>query len=136
MPFSHEVLYVGAEPKRMPMLVRMPAAETIALRWRLPGELTERADFGNARLIVVDGAASTPRGVVELVRRTRWLGYKGVLLVVGFGTTELDRVLAVEAGADAVREPPLTPEELVALATTGVHGHGQRATGVGIALAA
>lgn len=136
MASSFPVLYVGAERERVRALARSPAAESISLCWRSPQALTDSADFGDARLVVVDGSSSAPRGVVEVVRRARWLGYDGVVLVVGFGASELDRVLATAAGADAVRERPLAIEDLIALATSDVHRRGQRPIGVPVGLPA
>lgn len=136
MVSSLSVLYVGAKEECVRALARSSAAESMSLSWQSPYEQTDRADFGDAQLVVVDGSASAPRGVVEVVQRTRWLGYDGVLLVVGFGASALDRVLATAAGADAVREPPLALEDLIALAASEVHGRGRRPVGVPVALPA
>lgn len=58
-------------------------------------------------LIVVDGG-SLRDVLVPVVQRLRWSGFDGIVLVVRFGRSELERVLAHEAGASEVHAGRLT----------------------------
>jgi hypothetical protein len=68
---------------------------------RDPALFDEAGEYAHHPLIVVDGASLGAR-VVETVQRIRWLGFVGCVVVVNFGKSELERVLAFEAGADVV----------------------------------
>jgi hypothetical protein len=68
---------------------------------RDPDLFDEAGGYARHALIVVDGAGLGAR-VVETVQRIRWLGFVGCVAVVNFGKSELERVLAFEAGADVV----------------------------------
>ncbi|HRP98204.1 MAG TPA: hypothetical protein PL143_18360 [Rhodocyclaceae bacterium] len=78
-----------------------------------PGDFDGLADAARHDLVVVDGARLGAR-VVEAVQRIRWLGFAEPLVVVGFGRSELERVLAFEAGADAVHAEQATFEIVTA----------------------
>lgn len=104
MSGSLQVLYVSAEGGAM-----------CAPEWSVPGRVAARLEVscGTAEslcgpevcrryaAVIVDGANLGARAV-ELARRVRWLGFDGTVVLIGFGKTELDRVLAREAGADVV----------------------------------
>lgn len=79
----------------------------VAFRWscRAPDELGGLDVYD---LIVIDGEGLSG-GVVPLVQRLRWQEYRGFILVVRFGRSELERVLTCEAGANEIRREGLSP---------------------------
>lgn len=114
MESSPYVLYVTADELAARRFGQALAGASPRSRWSWtrPESLIDRHALDCCTAMLID-SPSLGAAVVEVLQRVRWLGFDRLVLLCGFSGSELDRVLAISAGANAVEGDALPLTRLV-----------------------
>jgi DNA-binding response OmpR family regulator len=112
-PLVARVLLVGTGEPSTPSIQALLLGAGHSVERHIGLDVAERVRTDRHDLVVVD-VDVLDEEALSLCQRTRSAGYDGGILVLADRATELDQVVALDSGADALLGRPVRPAELLA----------------------